>query len=254
MASLKDCSRKARTIFTLDTPSNSFLQPQWPDISPTVSNDILTKLLKILTDLQELQKTSTSTLDGPPFLVGPNPVTIHLEQLASLSIPPTLPAASSKSKRKPKTNKPAVINSTSSKLRKPLAVFVTRSDQPSQLHAHLPLLCSLSSTPLIPLPKNSEKKLVNVLKPDNGRVLFLLLFNDTQWIEELRGTILNDDGEAVVGKVAAPDALKTGQWFDTRSVAVQTFVGQPKKRKDNGGNEKAAAGTPSKKVRKEGER
>ncbi|EPS38338.1 hypothetical protein H072_7987 [Dactylellina haptotyla CBS 200.50] len=223
MASLKDRARKAKTIFSLDSPTSTFLTPQWPVIAPQTASAALAAITTLLTDLEELRASSSSSDDTKPnLLVGPNPVTTHLEQLASSSIPISL-------------TKPGNAPSASPKkpVRNLLAVFVTRSDQPSQLHSHLPFLCSISSIPLIALPKTSEQKLVKLLKPSNGRVYMIAVFSDSPGSDVIRQALYNEEGGIIVGKVDLPDVFKTSQvgWLETKHKTIETFVGQPKKKR-----------------------
>ncbi|KAF3906256.1 hypothetical protein ABW20_dc0102465 [Dactylellina cionopaga] len=228
MASLKDRSRKAKTVFSLDSPTPTFLHPSWPDIASQTGVAVFAALTRFLTDLQVLQASSSSD-DRPHFLLGPNPVTAYLEHLASLSVPVSL--------KKPNSISPP--QSPKKPIRKPLAIFVTRPDQPSQLHSHLPFLCSISSIPLIALPKGSEQKLVGVLKPSNGRVYMLAAFEETPGAEELRTALSDKEGNLVVGKVEIPSVFKTADvgWLDTKSKAVQTFVGEPRRKKRKEGDD-----------------
>ncbi|KAF3915320.1 hypothetical protein AA313_de0203834 [Arthrobotrys entomopaga] len=248
MASLKDRSRKAKTIFSLDTPTSTYLHPSWPSINPQTAASLLSALTTLLTDLQALQDASNDH-NKPYILTGPNPVTFHLENIASTSLPS--PLSSLNPTKTPKA------------IRKPLAIFVARSDQPSQLHSHIPTLCSLSSTPLIALPKLSEQKLVKILKPASGRIYTLAIFHDTPGIETIKGMIYNDEGEIVEGKVELPGMFKTAEvgWLETKSKAVQTFIGEPKKQKRKEGEGEGEGGdiamvdsnkTPKKKVKKDG--
>ncbi|KAK6348257.1 hypothetical protein TWF718_006065 [Orbilia javanica] len=252
MASLKDKAKKAKTIFSLDTPTPTFLSPAWPEISSQTSSDAFTVLSKLLTDLQELQQ-STSTIEGdgkPKILAGPNPVTAYLEHLVQLNVPTSLLKPSPKTENPPKD------------VRKPLAVLVTRSDQPSVLHSHIPFLCAAVSVPLVALPKGSEQKLVKILKPQNGSVYMLVVFEDTPGVEELRKLLLDEDGQIIVGKVGMPEILQPSEakWIETRSKVTQTFVGERRKGKRKGegetnietkniGNESKA---PAKKAKKDG--
>ncbi|KAK6543816.1 hypothetical protein TWF694_000546 [Orbilia ellipsospora] len=222
MASLKDRSRKAKTIFTLDTPTSTYLHPPWPSITPQTATSLLIALTTLLTDLRALQDASDDKKDDdsqPYILFGTNPITSHLESLASSSLPPALSSLNPTKTRKTP--------------RKPLVIFVNRSDQPSQLHSHIPTLCSLSHTPLIALPKLSEQKLVKILKPASGRIHCLTVFHDTPGIESLKSIIYNDDGEIIEGKVELPGMFESAEigWLETKSKAVQTFIGEPKKQK-----------------------
>ncbi|EWC47053.1 hypothetical protein DRE_03815 [Drechslerella stenobrocha 248] len=200
MASLNDRARKAKTVYTLDTPSATFLTPEWPALSPQAASTILTALTTLLTDLQTLQPpadtnaTAPATLPG--ILVGVNSVTAHLEHLASLCIPAPLST---------KPHDPASKQKTPPPPPPPLAVLVARADQPTALHAHLPLLCAMTAA-------------------------FLAALTDEQ------GTPL--------GIVAQPDAFASGarkdggaSWLETRSKAVQTTIGEPRKRRKAGDND-----------------
>ncbi|KAK6358318.1 hypothetical protein TWF730_007665 [Orbilia blumenaviensis] len=276
MASLKDRAKKAKTVFSLDTPSPTFLSPSWPDIPGQTSAAILKSLLKLLADLQELPpSTSISTSPeeaaggttrrdgGYTLLAGPNPVTAYLEHLVQLAIPSSLPTTNNPNRHKPPP-------------RTPLATFITRSDQPSILHSHIPFLCATASVPLIPLPKGSEQRLVKLLNPENGCVYMLLLFTDTPGIEELKGLLtisdnknnnnnennagdekLDSAGEGtgeqqqrqvvqLLGKVELPQILHPAEakWLDTRNKATPTFVGE--RRKDKRKPQDADTKIPSK--------
>ncbi|KAK6341282.1 hypothetical protein TWF696_008364 [Orbilia brochopaga] len=215
MASIKDRARKAKTIFTLDTPSPTFLTPAWPLLPPSAATALLTTLTSLLTSLAAL----------PPFhdkphhiLTGINAVTTHLEHLASHSSPPSIASTASST-----TDKPA---------RKPLAIFATRSDHPPAIFGHLPLLCSITATPLLPLPKSSDAKLARILR--RPRIYAIAIFADTPGADSLSPFLRHetDNGIETLGIVAAPDAFKSAQagWQDTRSKPVQTTVG-PKQQK-----------------------
>ncbi|KAF3171376.1 hypothetical protein TWF106_006537 [Orbilia oligospora] len=251
MASLKDKAKKAKTIFSLDSPTPTFFSPSWPDISPQASSDAFAILSKLLTNLQELQQLTTATAttigDGrPKILAGPNPVTSYLEHLVQRSVPTSLLNPNSK----PETSQ--------KEIRKPLAVLVTRSDQPSVLYSHIPFLCAAVSVPLVALPKGSEQKLVKVLKPENGSVYMLVVFEDTPGVEELTKLLLDEDGHIIVGKVGMPEVLQPSEakWLETRSKATQTFVGERRKDKRKGGEvtnaqTKGESRAPAKKAKKE---
>ncbi|KAK6517978.1 hypothetical protein TWF506_005145 [Arthrobotrys conoides] len=247
MASLKDKAKKAKTIFSLDSPTPTFFSPSWPDISPQTSSEAFTTLSKLLIDLQELQQLTAG--DGrPKILAGPNPVTAYLEHLVQLTVPTSLLSSDSKTEKTPRKE-----------IRKPLAVLVTRSDQPSVLHSHIPFLCAAVSVPLVALPKGSEQKLVKVLKPENGSVYMLVVFEDTPGTEELRKLLLDKDGQIIVGKVGMPEILQPNEakWLETRSKATQTFVGERRKGKRKSGGDtntpiKGEARATAKKSKKEG--
>ncbi|KAI5811244.1 hypothetical protein DFH27DRAFT_605350 [Peziza echinospora] len=99
--------------------------------------------------------------------IGLNSITQHLNTLAAINLPPTLPlqkqhSTKSKQKENSKSNMNHTIPFT--------AIFLTRADsQPTPLHAHLPVLTYIASasspnpTLLIPLPRGASARLQSAL-------------------------------------------------------------------------------------------
>ncbi|KAJ6263210.1 hypothetical protein Dda_1771 [Drechslerella dactyloides] len=217
MASLKDRARKAKTIFTLDTPTTTFLSPSWPSLPPTTAATLLTTLLTILhPPSQSSTDIETHDTDSKPtYIANINAVTAHLEHLTTTST---------------KTAHRA------------LAIFATRNDHPAAITSHLPLLCAISDTPLLQLPKGASDRLSRVLQ--RRRIYALAILDGTPAADTLRPYLAADDGTPL-GIVHPPDALADGgkKWLATRSSAVQTFIGPPKQKK----RQPSATDEPSKK-------
>jgi ribonuclease P/MRP protein subunit POP3 len=180
------------------------------------------------------------TLDKPdiaPFVtVGLNATTNALEQLTRSTAPLTLKTGT---KTVPKRLDASVKNNAlqTGTSEEPIqAVFVCRADgQPSQLHAHFPLMCVLASTEqhpvfLIQLPKGAERALSERLAVP--RVGFVGLKKAAPGAE-----VLFDYISKHMPVVRRPGWLeKTGEYIGIKPKALHTVAGIQRPKGGNKGD------------------
>lgn len=163
---------------------------------------------------------------APYVTIGLNATTTGLEELTKQTAPLSL-TKDSKERRKPEDREvPGDVRLRTGTSPTPIqAIFVCRADgQPSQLHAHLPLMCVLASTEqhnvfLIQLPKGAEGKLSEKLAVP--RVGFVGLRKDAPGAE-----VLFDYISQHIPVVRRPGWLeKTGSYTGIKPKALHTVAG-----------------------------
>ncbi|RPA87595.1 hypothetical protein BJ508DRAFT_62530 [Ascobolus immersus RN42] len=261
--SIKNEQKKSRIVYNLDTP---FTATEWPAIEQNHQTTILQLLENLLDPIGQYRAVHLESSKGkrakhadrkrkredaeqssdidliipdkpeiaPYVTVGLNATTNALEQLTRATAPLALNRNTDRklnqTNEKPRNSLQLQTGTSEAPLQ---AVFVCRADgQPSQLHAHLPLMCVMASTSehtvfLIQLPKGAEGKLSERLAVP--RVGFLGLKKGAPGAEVLYEYI----GKHIPA-VRRPGWLeKTGEYIGIKPKALHTIAGT---QRPKGGN------------------
>ncbi|KAL7275753.1 RNase P and RNase MRP subunit [Rhizina undulata] len=267
--SVKGQEKRRKLVFSLDSPYSTV---EWPPISRNDQETILELLCSLISPIgqhrtlltpskgkrsrkrkraaAEVEKIIEGDLPSAPEIasyvtLGLNATTARLEALASLSAPNTLATFEQTSNTTSLPKWASVRTGTSNG---PLrAVFVCRSDsQPSQLHAHIPLLCGIASRStgkgdgeeaqqtkkpvrLIQLPKGSDARLSAAL--GISRTGFLGLMDEAPGSRALLDFI-----EKSVGEITIPWLSQTeGASYHPTIIKTLKSTAPPAAGKQSGG-------------------